>query len=84
MDYAQIIGSVAGILTTMSFVPQVVQVVKTKQTRDISLLMFLLFITGIFCWLIYGILMQSLPIILANTFTGALALVILFYKLRYK
>ena len=84
MDTTTIIGSIAGILTTLAFVPQVVQVVRTKQTRDISLLMFVIFTCGVLCWLIYGLLVDSLPIILANSVVFVLALIILTYKIKYK
>ncbi len=84
MDYISIIGSIAGTLTTISFIPQVYKVVTTKQTRDISLWMFIIFSLGVACWLIYGILIDSLPIIIANAVTITLAIIILVYKLRYK
>ncbi len=52
----ELIGIAAGAFTTLSFVPQVIQVVKTKSTKDISLPMFLMFTIGIFLWLVYGLL----------------------------
>lgn len=68
-DYLNIIGYGAAILTTLSFLPQVIQIIRTKNTDGISLLMYSIFVTGILFWLIYGILLQELPIILANAFT---------------
>lgn len=84
MDYVTLIGFLAGILVTVSFVPQVIKAWKTKHTRDISLIMFILFTTGVFLWLVYGIFLNSLPIILANTVTFILALSILILKIKYK
>lgn len=83
MNY-QIIGLAAAILTTGAFLPQVIRVVKTRSTHDISLAMFVLFCTGIFLWLIYGIMIKDLPIIIANAATFILATIILIYKFRFK
>ena len=76
------LGYAAACLTTLAFVPQVVKTVKTQSTEDISLIMFLMFNLGILLWLIYGVMLDNKPIILANVVTGTLALVILGYKLR--
>ncbi|GAB4422834.1 MAG: SemiSWEET transporter [Turneriella sp.] len=77
------LGFVAGIITTISFVPQVVRIYRIKSGRDISLWMMLLFALGITLWLIYGLLLMSLPIILANTVTLVLVVTILVLKLYY-
>lgn len=79
-----VLGLVAGALTTIAFLPQLVKTWRTRSTRDISLTMFLLFSVGLLCWLIYGLLLHALPVILANGVTLLLALVILILKLRYK
>ncbi len=84
MDFINVIGIVAGTLTTIAFVPQLIQVVKTKSTKDISLIMFIVFSMGVSCWLVYGILIYSWPVIIANAIVFVLALVILSYKIRYK
>ena len=78
-----LIGSSAAILTTIAFIPQVITTIKTKNTRDISLTMYILFCTGVFLWLIYGIAIQAMPLIGANLITLILALIILIYKLKY-
>ena len=78
------IGFFAAFCTTTSFLPQVIKVYKTKSTKDISLYMFLIFTIGTFCWLIYGILESSLPIIIANTITLILSAIILLYKIKFK
>ena len=78
------VGFFAAFCTTISFLPQVIKVYKTKSTKDISLYMFLIFTIGTFCWLIYGILESSLPIIMANTITLILSVIILLYKIKFK
>lgn len=84
MEFANLLGLAAGALTTVAFVPQVVKIWRTRSTHDISLGMFALFSTGLVLWLIYGLHIGSLPIVIANTVTLALALTILYFKLRYK
>ena len=78
------VGFFAAFCTTVSFLPQVIKVYKTKSTKDISLYMFLIFTIGTFCWLIYGIIESSIPIILANTITLILSAIILLYKIKFK
>ena len=82
MDYLTIIGSLAAITTTISFFPQAVKVIRTRDTRSISLLMYCFFTFGVACWLIYGILRRDFPITAANAVTLLLACVILFFKIR--
>lgn len=84
MDLTSIVGFLAGTFTTVAFLPQVIKVIKTKQTRDISLVMYIIFITGIIFWEIYGIMLNEYPIIIANSVTIFLAAIILVYKIRYK
>lgn len=79
-----LLGLLAGTLTTAAFVPQVVQAWRTHSTRDISLAMFVTFSVGVALWLWYGIALGSWPIILANIATLGLSLVILYLKFRYK
>ncbi|MGD9131795.1 MAG: SemiSWEET transporter [Candidatus Bathyarchaeota archaeon] len=82
MDYVEIIGLAAATMGGVSLFPQVLKVLKTKSTRDISREMFLLLTGSIFLWLVYGILLNNMPIILAN-FSGLIqALIILFYKIE--
>ncbi|HEY9167513.1 MAG TPA: SemiSWEET transporter [Candidatus Kryptonia bacterium] len=78
------IGFLAAILTTTAFIPQFLKVWKTRSTKDISLRMYLMLCAGVFLWLIYGVLLNSLPIILANGVTLVLTLAILGLKLRHK
>jgi len=84
LDYITALGYIAGTLTTVAFIPQLVKVWKTRRTRDISLIMFAVISSGIFLWLIYGLLINSLPIIAANLVTFIIALTILIFKIKYK
>ena len=78
------IGFFAALCTTIAFLPQVIKVYQTKSTKDISLLMFLIFTIGVFSWLIYGLIINDYPVILANAITLILSLFILLYKIKYK
>lgn len=78
-----VLGFLAGVLTTAAFVPQVLKIWKTRSARDISLAMYAVFTTGVGLWLVYGIALGSMPIIVANVFTLVLALAVLSMKLRY-
>ena len=79
----ELIGGAAAFLTTVSFVPQFLKAWKTKSTKDISLRMFVLFTIGVLCWLIYGLILDSIPMIAANIVTLILAIGILGCKLKY-
>ena len=82
MVFADFLGSVAALLTTMAFVPQVAQCLRSRDLSSISLPMYCIFSLGVFLWLIYGLAIGSLPVILANSLTLALSLLILGLKLR--
>lgn len=84
MDTVTAIGLLAGILTTVSFVPQLVKVYRSRSAGDISLSMYLIITTGFFLWLLYGVLIASLPVILANVVTLLIALSILALKIKYR
>lgn len=83
-NFSEIFGLIAAVCTTIAFVPQVLQIWKTKKVDDISLTMYLIFFTGVVFWLIYGILIKSLSVTLANTVTLVLVSIILGLKLRYR
>ena len=84
MQPADLVGYAAALLTTFSFVPQAVHTFKTKDVRGISLPMYSIFVVGITLWLVYGLLLNAWPIVLANTVTLALAVAILTMKLKYR
>jgi len=77
------LGSVAGTLCTVSFVPQVLRIAKNRDSRDISLVTFVMFSCGVFIWLVYGIYIKEWPVIIANAVTLVLALAILAMKIKY-
>lgn len=78
-----IIGLLAALLTTVAFLPQMLHTLATRDTRGISLRMYVIFVAGVLLWLIYGLLMRDLPLILANGVTLLLAGVILYLKVRH-
>jgi len=82
MDNTTIIGNIAAILTTVSFLPQAVKTIKTKNTAGLSFPMYLLFVLGVTLWLIYGMLNKQVPIILGNAITLLLAGVILGFMIK--
>jgi MtN3 and saliva related transmembrane protein len=84
MNYIEIIGLIAAFSTTVSFLPQAVKTIRTKDTSGISLSMYAVFTFGTLFWLIYGILSPSFPVALANAVTFLFASIILIYKLKYK
>jgi MtN3 and saliva related transmembrane protein len=83
MDSITFIGTVAGFCTTISFLPQMIKIHRTKSAHDLSLLMFIIFAFGVFSWLCYGILTKSMPIIAANCITLLFSAYILFMKIKY-
>lgn len=84
MQLHDLIGYLAATLTTASFVPQALQTFRTKDVSGISLGMYSVFTVGIGLWLVYGLVLQAWPIVIANTITLALAASILAMKLRYR
>jgi len=80
---SSIIGFVAATLTTISFVPQVIKIWRSRSTHDVSLGMYALFTLGIAMWLAYGLLIHSWPVILANFITLLLAGTVLLMKLKF-
>ena len=84
MNFITITGFAAAVLTTASFVPQAIKTIRTKNTGSISLLMYTLFATGTLLWLLFGIFSNSMPVTIANAVTLVFAIIILFYKLKFK
>jgi len=77
-----VFGYIAAACTTISFIPQAIKVYRTKSTKDISSAMFSLMTLGVAFWLIYGLMINSFPIVAANVVTLFLSLYILLMKLR--
>ena len=82
MPFADLVGTIAAVLTTASFLPQAILVLRTRKTEGISLIMYVLFTTGVALWLAYGLLAGAMPVILANMITLVLATAILWVKAR--
>lgn len=83
IDAIEIIGLIAAVLTTAAFVPQVYKTWKTKDVKAISLTMFIAMFVGVTLWLIYGIYKNSLSMLVANSVTASLVLVIIVLKIKY-
>lgn len=79
-----ILGIMAGMLTTISFIPQVIKIYRSKDAKDLSMTTFCIFSCGVFLWLVYGILANEWPIILANGVTLILIFMIIAMKIRYR
>lgn len=84
LDGITVLGLLAGTLTTAAFFPQLLQAWRTRSVKDVSLAMYVVICSGIFLWLIYGLLIGSLPVILANVVTLFIAGAILYLKIRYR
>jgi MtN3 and saliva related transmembrane protein len=78
-----LVSAVAATLTTVAFVPQAIHIIRFKETRAISLQMYVVFATGVALWLTFGVMIWNWPIMAANAITLALALTIIRMKLRY-
>lgn len=83
MNLTTIIGLIAASCTTISFVPQAMKTIKTKDIKGLSLGMYIVLTTGIFLWLVYGILNKDLPVILSNFITLVITLIILTLIIKY-
>ena len=83
MNYVSIIGLFAGTCTTISFLPQVIKIVKSKETKALSLPMYIVLAAGLSLWTVYGIFMGDIPIVLANSISLSLAATVLILKVKY-
>lgn len=79
----QILGIGAGILTAISMLPQLLKTFKEKKAEDISLVMILVLMTGIGCWIWYGILRKDIPIIFTNSLSLVLNSILLYFRIKY-
>lgn len=84
MSPVTLLGLLAGALTTIAFVPQVIKTWKTKSAKDLSLGMYSIFCSGVALWLVYGLIIWDIPIIAANLVTFSLAMTILYFKFAYQ
>lgn len=79
----EVVGILAGMCTTLSFIPQAAQIIKTRDTSSISLTMYAVFVVGVFLWVIYGFIISSISVLMWNVMTLMLAGTILYMKLRF-
>ena len=84
LDYKEIIGLIAAFLTTAAFLPQVYKTWKSKDVSSLSLPMLSMFFVGVVMWLIYGFLIESLAIILANAITIISVFFLVYFKIKYQ
>lgn len=84
MDLAEIIGIGAGTLTAASMIPQVIKMLKEKKASQVSVFMILILISGIVLWIWYGILKDDLPIIVTNSFSLLVNLVMIVLRIKYR
>ena len=84
METTQIIGFIAGIFTGISLLPQLIKIIKEKKTEDISTWMLLRLMGGLALWITYGVLINNLPIIITNSFSMVVNVLITFLRFRFK
>jgi len=82
-DWVTVIGLLAAVCTTGALLPQVAKIIRTRETRDISVWMYLITSIGVFLWFVYGIFLADWPIMIANGLTFILAVTVLAMKLKY-
>ncbi len=80
MDAATWVGYVAGTMTVIAFVPQVVKTWRSRSAADVSLAMYLIFAFGVFLWVVYGLVIHSTPVVAANVATLVLACTMIVFK----
>ena len=83
MDYIGFVGLIAGALTTVSLLPQLFKTIKLKETKDISLIWCATLFTGVFLWVVYGLLISDLAILLANGISLVFIFILLLLKLKF-
>ncbi len=79
-----ILGWIAGTLTTIAFFPQLLKTWTTKSAKDVSLVMMITFCIGVFLWVLYGLTINAMPVVTTNLITLILALLILILKIKYE
>ncbi|HET8886356.1 MAG TPA: SemiSWEET transporter [Salinimicrobium sp.] len=83
MDWTNILGLTAGLCTTVAVVPQLIKAYKTKEAEDVSLKMFLVLLTGLSLWVVYGIIKKDFPIIITNSIAVILNSLMLYFIFKY-
>lgn len=84
MNWITALGLIAASMTTIAFMPQAIKTIKTKHTKDLSFGTYLIMTIGVFLWFIYGVLIEDMPLIIANAVTFTITSTILILKIKYK
>jgi MtN3 and saliva related transmembrane protein len=84
MNAIQILGLAAGTITSITFLPQVIHIWKTKSAKDLSMQMLLLLVLGVTMWLAYGLLVKDTAIIYTNSMVLAMSLILVYFKIKFK
>jgi len=84
MNFPDIIGLIAGFLTSAGFLPQLLRTLKTKSASDISAPMLLILAAGVILWIVYGVLVSAFPVIIANILSLSFIVSILVLKVKYR
>ena len=79
----QILGISAGVLTSISTLPQLIKILKEKEAKDVSLRMLIIMVTGVSLWIVYGSLKKDIPIIITNSLSLVLNTILLILRIRY-
>ena len=78
-----ILGYVSATFTTIAFLPQIIKTIRIKSAKDVSMGMFVFFTTGVFLWIIYGVLTNTMPVLIANSVIFCLSLIQIILKIKY-
>jgi len=84
LNLTEIIGIVAGILTSLSLLPQLIKIIKEKKVEELSTGMFVTLLIGLLLWIYYGFLQKDMPIVITNAFSVLLNFGILFFRFKYR
>ncbi|MES2647686.1 MAG: SemiSWEET family transporter [Bacteroidota bacterium] len=84
MDWIELTGHIGSILSSITFIPQVYKVYKTKSAKDLSLTMMLIVLSSTIIWLVYGIGKELLPVIICNTIICLLSMLLIYFKFSFK
>jgi MtN3 and saliva related transmembrane protein len=83
MDWIEVFGFTAGVVTAIGMMPQLVKTIKTKKVDELSIQMFLIYLLGFGMWISYGIIQEDLPIVVTNSFSVTLTVVMICLKIRF-
>jgi MtN3 and saliva related transmembrane protein len=84
MDTIFLIGIIAGVLTAISLLPQLIKILKEKKAEDVSIWMLVILLAGLGCWIVYGFMKEDLPIMITNSFSFIVNSAIVFLRFKYK